>query len=222
MFSACSAAQSARPTRFIYYHQGMKLLLFSDVHANAEAARKLVERSAGVDVVVGAGDFGVARRELDGCIELLKAIGRPTVLVPGNAESVEELSRACRAWPQARVLHGSGAELLGRDFYGLGGGVPVTPFGSWSYDFSEDEARQLLAGCPDGAVLVSHSPPVGVVDVSAAGKHLGSVALRETVELKRPVLVVCGHIHDSAGQRGAIGESPVINAGPGGIEVELP
>jgi predicted phosphodiesterase len=36
----------------------MKLLLFSDLHADAGAARRLVE---GVDVVVGAGDFATIR-----------------------------------------------------------------------------------------------------------------------------------------------------------------
>ena len=199
----------------------MKLLLFSDLHGDVDASRQLVARSAGVDVVVGAGDFGVARRGVGRCIEVLRAIIRPAVLVPGNAESFEELTRASRIWPQARVLHGSGVEILGRDFYGLGGGVPVTPFGDWSYDFTEAEARKLLAGCPEGAVLVSHSPPKGVVDVSSAGRHLGSVALRETVESKRPALVVCGHIHDSAGTRESLGESLVINAGPGGVEIEL-
>jgi Icc-related predicted phosphoesterase len=37
----------------------------------------------------------------------------------------------------------------------------------------------------------------------------------------RPVLVVCGHIHASAGQEAAIGPSPVVNAGPDGFEWDL-
>ncbi len=206
----------------IGYHFRMKLLLFSDLHNDPEAAQHIVKRSLDFDILVGAGDFGVMRRGIDTCIAVLKAIETPTVVVPGNAESVDELARACEVWPEARVLHGSGVRLQGQDFYGLGGGVPETPFGSWSYDFSEQEARELLADCPDGAVLVSHSPPQGAADVSPAGDHLGSVALREIVERTRPVLVVCGHIHHSAGTRSTLSNVPVVNAGPGGIEIELP
>lgn len=199
----------------------MKLLLFSDLHCDAPAARRLVERSAAVDVVVGAGDFANLRRGLDRTLDVLRAIDKPAILVPGNSESDAELEAACGGWPEAHVLHGSGATVGGIDFWGLGGGVPVTPFGSWSVDFTEEQAEQLLAGCPRGAVLVSHSPPKGAVDVSSSGVSLGSVAVRRVIEDKQPALVVCGHIHQSAGQTGWIGETPVVNAGPAGVAWDL-
>jgi Icc-related predicted phosphoesterase len=200
----------------------MKLLLFSDLHADTTAARRLVERARAADVVIGAGDYGNVRRDLERCLRVLRSIDRPTVLVAGNNESTDELAEACRGWAAAHVLHGSGVRIAGVDFFGLGGGVPVTPFGSWSYDFTDEEAAALLSGCPAGSVLVSHSPPKGAVDVSSGGRSLGSVAVREAVVRLGPVLVVCGHIHASAGRQAAIGPSPVINAGPGGIEWELP
>ncbi|MCA9925880.1 MAG: hypothetical protein KC421_26085, partial [Anaerolineales bacterium] len=73
----------------------------------------------------------------------------------------------------------------------------------------------------EGAILVSHSPPQGAVDRGSSGRSLGSVAVRETVLTKKPALVVCGHIHQSAGQSTTLGESVVINAGPGGILWDL-
>ncbi len=200
----------------------MKFLLFSDLHNDTTAARRLVARSAGADVVIGAGDFCNARRNLRACIDVLSAIDKPAVLVAGNNESTEELAEACRDWPHAQVLHGSGVTIAGVEFFGIGGGIPVTPFGPWSYDFTEEEAVKLLEGCPLQGVLVSHSPPHGAVDVSSRGQSLGSVAVRTAVERLRPRLVVCGHIHASAGQQTLIGPTLVINAGPDGIEVELP
>ena len=200
----------------------MKLLVFSDIHNDSDAARHIVEQSSNYDVLIGAGDFGVMRRNLQTCIETLREITTPTVVVPGNNESIGELTKACEDWSAVRVIHGSGIHLLGRDFYGVGGGIPVTPFGSWSYDFSEQEARKLLRACPNGAVLVSHSPPLGAGDISETGAHLGSVALLETVERTCPALVVCGHIHPSSGTRSSLDKVPVINAGPGGLEIELP
>jgi Icc-related predicted phosphoesterase len=58
--------------------------------------------------------------------------------------------------------------------------------------------------------------------VSSTGKSLGSRAVRDAILRVRPLLVVCGHIHGSAGQSGLIGKTPVINAGPDGVDWELP
>jgi Icc-related predicted phosphoesterase len=199
----------------------MRLLLFSDLHADVAAARELVRRARGVDVIVGAGDFGNLRRDVGVCIDVLRTMDLPAVLVAGNNESTGELTDACRDWPQARVLHGSQVTIAGVPFFGLGGGVPVTPFGSWSYDFTEDQATQLLADCPPGAVLISHSPPQGAVDRSSRGQHLGSTAVAAAIARCRPALVVCGHIHASAGQQARLFETPVVNAGPAGVEWQL-
>jgi Icc-related predicted phosphoesterase len=199
-----------------------QLLLFSDVHADLDACRSLVDRAPDADVVVGAGDFCRMRRNLEAPIDVLSAIDTPTVLVPGNAETEDELEGACAGWSSAHVLHGSGCTIDGLDFYGLGGGVPITPFGAWSYDLSEGEAEELLADCPEGAVLVSHSPPKGVVDRDSGGQSLGSTAVRDTIEAKQPALTVCGHIHGSWGQEGTLASTPVVNAGPGGLFWTVP
>jgi Icc-related predicted phosphoesterase len=199
----------------------MKLLLFSDLHADADAARRLVRLAATADVLVGAGDFGNAHRDVGRCLDILKWSGKPAVLVPGNNETFEELSAACRGWPQARVLHGTAAAVDGVTFFGLGGGVPVTPFGSWSYDFTEEQAADLLAGCPPGCVLVTHSPPKGAADANSRGANLGSVAVRACVEATRPALVVCGHVHASGGTAVDLAGVPVVNAGPAGVPWDL-
>ena len=57
----------------------MKLLLFSDLHNDLRTALKLVELSNSVDVVVGAGDFCVARRGLKKIIKPLSAITKPCI-----------------------------------------------------------------------------------------------------------------------------------------------
>jgi Icc-related predicted phosphoesterase len=195
----------------------MKLLLFSDLHSDFRTASKLVEMSKDVDVVVGAGDFCIGRRGLAQIVNALALIEKPTVLVPGNSESEEELINACRLWQSAHVLHGSGITIEDIDFFGIGGGIPITPFGAWSYDFTEEEAFELLRGCPPGCILVSHSPPKGVLDRSSDGRSLGSRAVRETVNIKKPGLVVCGHIHASSCMSDRLGDTVVINAGPNGI-----
>ena len=199
----------------------MRLLVFSDLHRDRDAARSLVERSRDADVLIGAGDFAVMRDGIDEVIGILREVDKPTVLVPGNGESDLELREACEGWDSAHVLHGEGVTLDGIAFFGIGGGVPVTPFGEWSFDLTEDEAEAMLVGCPNGGVLVSHSPPHGHVD-KAGGRHLGSHAVLETIERVTPRLVVCGHIHAHWGKRSTVGHTPVLNAGPEGQLLELP
>ena len=197
----------------------MKLLAFSDLHRDQDRAERLVDLAREADVVLGAGDYATMRMGLEGTIEVLSAIAAPTVLVPGNAESDTELWRACADWPSVHVLHGQAIQLEGTQFYGLGGGVPPTPF-PWSFDLSEDEAAAKLESCPEGAVLVVHSPPKGYVD-EAHGRHLGSRSVLEAIERKRPALVVCGHIHQCWGSEAAIGTTPVLNVGPEGRFFEV-
>jgi uncharacterized protein len=199
----------------------MKLLLYSDLHADVQAAHRLVQRARAADVLVGAGDFGNVRRQVQVCIEVLRAIDKPAVLVAGNNDATDELTQACRDWPKAQVLQGAAVTIAGMTFFGLGGGIPITPFGAWSYDFTEDQATALLADCPKGCVLVSHSPPQGAVDVDSRGRSLGSTAVRDAVLRLESLLVVCGHIHACAGQQARLGCSPIVNAGPAGVEWDL-
>jgi len=199
----------------------MKLLLFSDVHVSQRACEHLCRLSTEVDIVIGAGDFGALRRGIEQTIGWLSSISKPSILVPGNAESFHELHEACRQWPAARVLHGTHIDIKGLTFYGIGGGIPVTPFGSWSYDFTENQALNILNNCPANCILISHSPPFGLLDVSSGGRHLGSTSIRKTLEQKTPRLVVCGHIHESGGKITRFNQTDIVNAGPGGMIYHL-
>jgi len=200
----------------------MKLLLFSDLHCDIAAAERLVEAGRDADVAIGAGDFGQVRRRVGVCIDILKDLPCPAVVVPGNNESLEELQAACRGWEKVHVLHGNGVSIQAVNFFGLGGGVPITPFGSWSYDFSEDEATKLLADFPPGGVLVSHSPPKGCLDVDGNGASRGSMSVRDLILTREPLLTVCGHIHACGGRTEKLGRTKVVNAGPRGVLIELP
>ena len=198
----------------------MKLLAFSDLHRNLGQAAELVEMSAAADVVIGAGDFASVHEGLEEAIGALAEIETPTVLVPGNNETEDALREAAAGWGAATVLHGDGTTIDGVEFYGLGAGVPVTPW-DWSFDLDDEAAARKLAPCPEGAVLVLHSPPQGHCDANGSGDHFGSQALREAIEEKRPRLAVCGHIHESWGCQSRIDDTPIHNLGPKGTWLEV-
>jgi Icc-related predicted phosphoesterase len=191
----------------------VKLLAFSDLHRDLEQARRLVELSAAADVVAGVGDFASIHSGLEETVDALKPIAKPTVLVPGNNETDDALRQSAAGW--ATVLHGEGTEIDGIPFFGLGAGVPVTPW-DWSFDLTEEEAEAKLAACPERAVLLSHSPPKGHVD-----KGLGSEAVLRAAEQKQPRFVLCGHIHELWGSESRIGDVRVMNLGPAGTLLEI-
>jgi uncharacterized protein len=193
----------------------VRLLAFSDLHRDLDQAATLVEMAAAADVVVGAGDFASVHEGLEEAIGALAAIETPTVLVPGNNETADALRAAAAEWPAATVLHGEGATIAGVEFFGLGAGIPVTPW-DWSFDLDDEAASAMLAPCPEGAVLVLHSPPKGHCDGG-----FGSPALLAAVQEKRPALVVFGHIHEEWGCSSEVGDTPLRNLGPKGTWLEV-
>jgi Icc-related predicted phosphoesterase len=198
----------------------VRLLGFSDLHRDLGQAAELVAMSMEADVVIGAGDFASVHEGLGETIDALAAIETPTVLVPGNNETEQALREAAAGWSAATVLHGSGTTIDGVEFYGLGAGIPVTPW-EWSFDLDDEAAAALLEPCPQGTVLVLHSPPQGHCDANGAGDHFGSPALLRAIEAKAPHLAVCGHIHESWGCESKISETAIRNLGPKGTWIEV-
>jgi Icc-related predicted phosphoesterase len=198
----------------------VKILAFSDLHRDLDQGARLVEMSAQADVVIGAGDFASMHEGLEETIGSLSGIETPTVLVPGNNETADALREATAGWDAATVLHGEGTTIEGIKFFGLGAGIPVTPW-EWSFDLDDEAATAMLAGCPEGAVLVFHSPPKDHCDSAGGGGNFGSPAILEAIERKRPRLAVCGHIHESWGCESEVGSTPVRNLGPKGTWLEV-
>jgi uncharacterized protein len=193
----------------------VKVLAFSDVHCDLGAVESLVERARDADVVAAVGDFARVHEGLERTVGPLRGIDAPVLLVPGNNETLEALRGVCDGWDGARVLHGASAEVEGVTFFGIGAGIPTTPW-DWSFDLTEEQAEEMLAPMTEGSVLLSHSPPKGHVDGG-----FGSEAVLRAAEEKGARAVLCGHIHEEWGNESRIGETPVRNLGPDGYVLEL-
>ena len=76
----------------------MKILAFSDLHRDLDQAARLTEMSRQADVVIGAGDFASIHQGLEETIDALAGIETPTVLVPGNNETLDALKEATAGW----------------------------------------------------------------------------------------------------------------------------
>ncbi len=130
-----------------------RILAFSDMHLSRRCAREVAAKADFADLVIGAGDFCNQRRGLEDAMAMLGPLLSKAVLVPGNAESADELGAA--AGP-ATVLHGQSVELAGLTIFGLGYAVPITPFGSWSCDLSDCVSGQAFChGLPSRRIALS-------------------------------------------------------------------
>lgn len=192
----------------------MKILAFSDLHRDADAARRIVKASAAADVLIGAGDFATRGEGAKESLAILKSAGLPTVIVSGNHDRLSELRALCAGWQNGFLLHGEGIAFDGIPFFGLGGEIPRRNEADWNEALSETRAATMLATCPEQAVLITHTPPLGTGDKQRDGTHEGSEAILAVINDKRPRLVLCGHIHHGWGTSGTVGETPVHNLGP--------
>ena len=117
--------------------------------------------------------------------------------------------------PGAGVPPGAG-EADG--FCGVGGSIPYRGHTPSEVPEAAFEARLLAGAAAVPAdvplVVLSHQPPHGsVVDNAGWGRHAGSVRLRAFLEARRPLLCLCGHIHEGVGVEEIAG-CRVVNPGP--------
>lgn len=192
----------------------MHALFIADIHG---ASREL-DRLPVADVLLLGGDltpFGTADQAV-ALVDRLAARYPRVAAVAGNCDAADT--------DAALTRHGSGIHLACRSYgswrvCGIGG-CNRTPFGT-PYEWDEEVMARELAALADTLVgdeaplvLVTHAPPLGSgADQLPNGAHVGSRAVAEFARRVRPALVLCGHIHEAAGQFHWEG-IPVVNPGP--------
>ncbi len=190
--------------------------VIGDVHGALANARLVADhlRPIGVRLVLLVGDLLPAvlsrqyatdgRRELRAMLHEIRSIFAPAaprlLWVPGNHDPSGLKARDnC----DRRALSAGGVRV-----FGIGGAGP-TRFG-FRYEWSDDEISPILP--PPHDILLTHAPPLATrLDRLASGAHVGSQAVRD-IALYGSRVLVCGHIHESAGVD-RLGDVLMLNAG---------
>ncbi|MBI4277532.1 MAG: metallophosphoesterase family protein [Armatimonadetes bacterium] len=161
----------------------MKILACADLHGRRERADKVRELVAHhrPDAVVLPGDITHTGRGTE-ALALLDELAGPVLAITGNMDP-PAVARAIRD-SRAKDPSDAPVEIKGVTFGGL--------------------------GVPRCDVLVVHEPPRGTLDRVPSGAHIGSPAVRDYIEKRRPRVVLCGHVHECPGVV-ELGATTVVN-----------
>src|SRR5688572_20996699 len=102
----------------------MKALIFSDIHSDLGALRRLIATEA--DYYIAAGDLVSWARGLEACGEILKPKAEAVYVMPGNHESATQIASFCATFG-FHNFHETTVPLGRYQFAGLGYSNP-TPF----------------------------------------------------------------------------------------------
>lgn len=118
---------------------------------------------------------------------------------PGKSHYEDLCFETKKLLTQAIYLEDSGVEIMGRTFYGS----PWSPEQSMTA-FKLPRGPEILEKwrkIPESIdVLITHTPPLGVLDLTKAGINAGCADLLNELKRIKPKVHVFGHIHDSYGQ----------------------
>lgn len=112
--------------------------------------------------------------------------------------------------PNLTTLRDQGCRLGDLDIWGTPW-VPNLPY--WAFHASDNALVERASTIPEGLdILISHGPPRGWGDyIPTSREHVGDRALRRRLEVIKPRVTLCGHIHEARG-RWANGEVLNVSA----------
>ncbi len=160
----------------------MKILCASDLHHSEEIEKKVFEiiEKRKIDVYVSAGDFVSDHFAKD----MLDKMKIRTFVVHGNWDTNIKTDNE-----KVSVLRNEVVEYCGYYFFGIDDRFAL-----------DEDIFDLIGDKPlDKVIIISHSPPYGILDATWGGLNVGFPVYREFLENHEGIIQVCGHIHESAG-----------------------
>lgn len=179
----------------------MRIVCISDTHGQLH---KLPARIPDGDVLIVAGDIclGGTDVELQLFDEYLENLPhRHKLLVAGNHDwplQEADSHQFFKLLESVIYLEDSGIEIDGLKFWGS----PWQPeFCNWAFNLPRGrQLAEVWAQIPDDTdVLITHSPPYGILDRIDTGEHVGCEDLETALERVKPKLHIFGHIHEDYG-----------------------
>ncbi len=195
----------------------MKILAFIDVHGNVKSLSRLLRKASGVDLLVCAGDISDWGKDIKKILSVFKGVNKPFLIIHGNHEGEKAMKKFCFELKFPFFLHKKVFDFQGYTFVGFGGG-------GFSYKDSEfeDFYRSLKLKKDSKVVLVTHGPPYGTkCDYLPHLGFVGCKSFNRMIKDAKPLVHICGHIHENASCKDKIGSAIIINPGADGKVIRI-
>ncbi len=192
----------------------MKIAGITDIHGDLSFLKKAENYIRNADLVLISGDithFG-GESEASEIIDKISEINSRIYAVSGNCDNpeIEDYLRRKGLLPEESRAE---TEKYAYAVSGTGGSLPTpvkTPHTREEKEFVHFYENK--AG--NAEIVISHQPPYKTFADKVMGHlHTGSKALRSYIDQMKPLLCLCGHIHESSGKE-YYGNTLVINPGP--------
>lgn len=169
----------------------MKIIHISDTHGKHRELGNLPDG----DVLVHSGDFSLAGSDSEALDFLNWLCDQPhkhKIFVAGNHDAAIWDANIEGLPDNVHYLSDSNVRIEGKLFYG----APMR-LGMKNGKMMVIENYNLITKGVD--VLITHRPPMGILDLDSAGRHFGSTKLFEKVTELKPKFHLFGHVHDAYG-----------------------
>ena len=201
----------------------MRIYAVADIHGHSDkiALVRYNTLQLNPDVLVVAGDITnyIGSAEI---LAQLNDIPVPVLAVRGNTD-LSKVEKMLEDFPNISPLHLRKVTIGSTPFVGVSGCIPI-PFSSRICLNEMRVIEKLKPLIKSNSVLVAHPPPWGTLDEVFGRFHAGCRSMTKVIKMCRPMLMICGHIHERPGSV-FIGETLVVNCALGknhaGAMIEL-
>lgn len=177
----------------------MRIVVISDTHGKHLDLPKLKG-----DVLIHCGDFcdgfQINQEDIAKVDQWFEQLAfQEIIVIGGNHDFVAQQKHRTNqtVFQNATYLVDEPYHYRGVNFYGS----PWLPaLNGWAYYLPDDKRKAKWELIPeDTEILITHTPPLGILDKSKKGESVGCSHLRTKLESLSPKIHCFGHIHASYG-----------------------
>ncbi|MBI2144781.1 metallophosphoesterase [Candidatus Woesearchaeota archaeon] len=200
----------------------MKILAAGCLHNDATLIGGLAEQAEreNVDLVVLCGDLTMGEQTTENIIGPFARKGKKVALVPGNHETIATADFLAKKYG-ATNLHGYGLTHGEVGLFGCGGA------NIGLFQLSEDEIFYHLYRShkyvkdAKKRIMVTHVHPAESLMEQFSEFVRGSTGVTKAIEMLKPDLLLCSHVHEASGLEETIGTTRVLNVSKIGKVIEI-
>ena len=197
----------------------MRLFAFTDTHGNKKVISVLIKKikASKPDILVCSGDITTGNINLKKWVNIFKKTNLPLLIIPGNHETNPSLTKVCQKTEFAVNIHKKLYLINNYLFFGFGLG------GFVEKNLELEELIPKIKKISKGKklIFVTHQPPYKTKLDHLDSVYVGNKSIRKVIEKTRPILSICGHLHENENKIDKINSTIVINPGHRGKIIQV-